>query len=151
MIFIQYTKGGNGMNKSDICKRADDLFNCEKGRNCSQTTLLVMAEYFDIDDERLADIAAPFGGGLCSTHGSVCGAISGALMLIGLKADDKNAIGQELLNYINEKYGTLMCNEILDIDFSDEEQVKAEKGPKKLSICTPFIVDICGWLADRLG
>jgi hypothetical protein len=60
------------MNRSEFSQKADALFNRGNKLNCAQTVLLVMTEYFARRD-RLADLAAPFGGGLCGTHTSSAG------------------------------------------------------------------------------
>lgn len=136
------------MTKELLKQRCDDYFN--NGKNCAQTVLLTMADYFDIQNDLFADISAPFGGGLAGTHTSICGGVSGGLMVIGLlEKEDKSAVGQELLKYVEENFNSCICDKILDIDFTNEEQVAAEKEPKRQSICSPMLVSICEWLADR--
>jgi hypothetical protein len=109
-------------------------------------------EYFDEQNEIWHKIAGPFGGGLCGTHISVCGAVSGGLMVVGLKEKcdvDINIAGQAFLDFVEEKYGSIYCNKILDIDFDNQGQVDREKDKKGVSICTPLIIDICEWLAEK--
>jgi C_GCAxxG_C_C family probable redox protein len=136
------------MTKEMLKQRCDDYFN--NGKNCAQTVVLTMADYFDIQNELLADISAPFGGGIADTHVSVCGGVSGGLIIIGLvEKENKSAAGQALLKYVEENFRSCICDKILDIDFTNEEQVAAEKEPKRQSICLPMLISICEWLADR--
>lgn len=55
----------------------------QEGLNCSQVVLLAFAEELGIDDDFALKISCGFGGGMC--HGEVCGAVSGAIMALGLK------------------------------------------------------------------
>lgn len=53
------------------------------GYNCSQSVLLAFESVTGLDAERAARLAAPFGGGMGRMR-EVCGAVSGALMVLGL-------------------------------------------------------------------
>ena len=137
------------MNKEELFELNEELFS---RYNCAQTVLLSMAKYFEMEDELLEHVAAPFGGGLCGTRISVCGAVSGGIMFLGLKERNgaaSSSAGQELLKFVEEHYGHRCCDAILDIDFSDADQVAREKAAKGKSICTPLIKDICLWIAER--
>lgn len=140
------------MTKSELNKMIDSMFP-NKGYNCAQAVLMCSAKYFGLQNEYLEDISAPFGGGLCGTRISVCGAISGGIMFIGLKEKDNKKvaenIGKELLLFVEDKYSNRCCDKILDIDFNNEKQVAEEKGPKLETICVPLIKDICSWIVDR--
>ena len=54
------------------------------GFNCSQAVLISHCEELGLDKENALKIACAFGGGMSHT-GEACGAVTGALMLIGLK------------------------------------------------------------------
>ncbi|MCK5129757.1 MAG: C_GCAxxG_C_C family protein [Clostridiales bacterium] len=137
------------MTKDELYQLIEEAFYV-KGYNCAQTVLTYTAKYFNMNDDLLKEISAPFGGGLSGIRISVCGAISGGLMFIGIKDKENSAlVGRELINFAQKKYGDINCDKILDIDFSNEEQVASEKLIKKKTICTPMIKDICSWLVDR--
>jgi C_GCAxxG_C_C family probable redox protein len=51
--------------------------------SCSQAVFSAFAPQFGISDEQAIKLASPFGGGM-ARQGQVCGAVSGALMAIGL-------------------------------------------------------------------
>lgn len=123
-----------------------------KGKSCAVTTLLALSRYYGIEEPWLEDVATPFGGGVCHSHDSICGGLSGALIFLGLKVGKEQSaqLGAELLVFIKGKYGSIHCNEILDIDFSDAAQVQREKAPKYTSICQPVMCDICDWITARV-
>ena len=64
----------------DIREKA--LYWHKKGYNCAQTVLAACSELTGLDEKTALAISAGFGGGLRS--GEVCGAISGAVMAVGM-------------------------------------------------------------------
>lgn len=90
----------------------------ENGYNCAQSVLAGSKEYTGLDEETALAISAGFGGGLRS--GEVCGAISGAVMAVGMKhpfadANDTEAkvkiaaLTKQCVNMAKEKYGCVSC------------------------------------------
>ena len=138
------------MTRQELKNYEKELF-YDRGCNCAQTVLLAMSKYFGKENESLLkNISSAFGGGLSGIRVSVCGAVSGGIMVVGLMENgDIYGAGQELIEYVNRKRGNINCDGILDIDFNDKEQVAREKAEKKDSICTPLIENVCAWLADR--
>jgi C_GCAxxG_C_C family probable redox protein len=145
------------MNK--ILSRFWDGIAYGKGTSCSVTTLLALSEYYDMVQPWMIDIVTPFGGGMCHSHRSVCGVVSGALMFLGLKFPvGDEALGQEtsarlgagLIEYVKREFGDDICDKMLDIDFDDEEQVKREKADKYESICQPLMKNVCGWVINEV-
>jgi len=138
------------MTKSEVFELAEQRFINTPGYNCAQTVLTCIADYFGIESDSLKSISAPFGGGLSGIRVSVCGAVSGGLMAIGLlEKENKDIAGRELIDYVESKYDNINCDKILDIDFSNQRQVDSEKEVKKKSICMPLIKDVCEWLIAR--
>ena len=56
-----------------------------QGFNCSQAVFSTLAEPLGFDRSLALKIASPFGGGIGRT-GETCGAVSGALMALGLQS-----------------------------------------------------------------
>ena len=54
-----------------------------EGFNCAQIVVTDFSKDFNIDEKKSKQIAACFGGGMGC--GETCGALTGALMVIGLK------------------------------------------------------------------
>ncbi|MDD2550794.1 MAG: C-GCAxxG-C-C family protein, partial [Bacteroidales bacterium] len=67
---------------NDPVSEALELF--KSGFNCSQAVLAAFSEECGISRETALKIACPFGGGI-GGYGRTCGALTGGLMVIGLK------------------------------------------------------------------
>lgn len=67
---------------SEASDRAVDCFN--GGFSCSQAVLASHSARFGVDEETAYRVAGAFGGGM-GHIGGTCGAVTGALMLIGLR------------------------------------------------------------------
>lgn len=100
------------------------------GLNCSQSVLAVFCGDYGLDRETALKVVSGFGGGMRS--GEICGAVSGAVIVIGLKygqtfADDKeskricNAKTKEFIKAFKEKNRSVVCREILKCDISTKE------------------------------
>ena len=104
--------------RMDIKEKAEKLH--KSGYNCAQSVLGACGEYTGLDDDTALAISAGFGGGLRS--GEICGAISGAVMAIGISqtgapaepATKAKTAAQtkELVKAFREKYGCVRCLEL---------------------------------------
>jgi C_GCAxxG_C_C family probable redox protein len=108
---------------TDPVERAAELFG--RGYNCSQAVLAAFAPCLGLDEQTALRIAVPFGGGL-SRRGQVCGAVSGALMVLGLSTSsaapaDKEAayaLGNEFFSRFEARHRFLACRDLLGHDLS---------------------------------
>jgi C_GCAxxG_C_C family probable redox protein len=113
-----------------------------------------------LDQEAALRIAAAFGGGLARSGGP-CGAMSGALMVIGLQhgmvsADLPQAkehtyqIAQEFVEQFRAANGAVDCRDLLGHDMStpEERQVIKEAGLTK-AIC-PTLVQSATEILDKM-
>ena len=100
--------------------------------NCSQAVFTTFATELGLDEEIALKIATQFGGG--ARKGEMCGAVSGALMVLGLKyghchAEDNEEkqrayrIAEDFMNRITAEKGTVVCRELLGYDVSKEEDM----------------------------
>jgi C_GCAxxG_C_C family probable redox protein len=118
---------------------------------CSQAIFSTYSEKFDIDPEIALSLSAGFGGGMCM--GKTCGAVTGAIMVLGLafgghesetSAGRKNI--KEAIIKFTDRYkdlnGSTECNELLSVDISTPEgfKVAMDKNLFK-TICPKFIKD----------
>ncbi|PKQ19545.1 MAG: hypothetical protein CVT66_09505 [Actinobacteria bacterium HGW-Actinobacteria-6] len=71
--------------------RAVELF--RDGKACSQAVLLAWSPDFGLDDDAALRLAAPFGSGM--RLGGTCGALTGALMVLGLAMCDEGCATRE--------------------------------------------------------
>lgn len=134
------------------------LFN--EGFNCSQAVCGAYAGELGVTREDGLRMSAAFGGGIGRT-GQTCGAVSGALMVLGLKygmteADPKAkdrmyAIAQEFMTRFSERHGTLLCRELLNADITTAEGRQSMKERNTHStICGGLIEDAAEILDDML-
>ena len=85
----------------------------QQGCNCAQSVLSACGKYTGLDQNTAMSIAAGFGGGVRS--GEICGAISGAVMAIGLIEQDKRrvaALARQCVDSFREKFGCVRCMEL---------------------------------------
>lgn len=101
--------------------------------HCSQAVLAAFAPELGITEEQALRLGACFGSGM--RRGEVCGACTGALMVLGLLYGqcDKNDldsrirannVNEAMMNGFAEKSGSYICNELLGCDVRTEEGIK---------------------------
>ena len=115
---------------------------------CAETVLAVIAESGGKDPESLIGMATGFCSGASRTSGQ-CGAVSGAIMGIGLFAgrtelggdvDPAYTLVQEFLARFNAKFSSINCFELVGCDFATEEGSKRFKEEGLLKNCINFAV-----------
>lgn len=107
-------------------------------------------EEFGLDRERALKVAGAFGGGM-ARMGKTCGAVTGALMVIGLKysktkAGDEGArertyeLVGEFIKRFKSLHGTICCRELLGYDLSSpEERTAASEKGLFTTLCPQFV------------
>ncbi len=103
----------------------------EQGFTCSQAVLAAFAGRHGLDRDTALRIACAYGGGGAQTGGA-CGAVSGALMAIGLahgstRVDDEAArektwdAARALLDRFRREHGSDRCRDLLGVDIGTPE------------------------------
>ena len=103
-----------------------------------------------LERELALRVAGAFGGGM-ARMGEACGAVTGALMVIGLKygmtqAKDEGArdktykLAQEFMARFKERHGSMVCRELLGYDLSKPEGRKAAHDKGLFSTLCPELV-----------
>ena len=98
--------------------------------HCSQSVLAAFADECGITEEQALKLGSCFGGGM--RKGEVCGAVTGALMALGLLCGQKNAgdtegrlssnkVNDLMMDRFKEKCGSYICNDLLGCDISTDE------------------------------
>ena len=93
--------------------------------NCSQSVFSAFAPQFGLDRETALKLASPFGGGV-ARRGEVCGAVTGALLALGLARGAQAPAGkeeiyrlsQEFMRLFEQKHNTVLCRDLIDCDLS---------------------------------
>jgi C_GCAxxG_C_C family probable redox protein len=135
-----------------------DLF--AAGYSCSQAVLRAFAAELGLDPDTAARLAAAFGGGMSRTRGQ-CGAVSGALMVVGLiygSADPADkaakerayAAGRDLLEEFNARHGSITCPGLLSVDISTEEGTRAAREDNLFKTVCPEYVRSAAQIAANL-
>lgn len=132
-----------------------------KGFSCSQAVAAAFAEDFGMDGEVALRVAQPFGGGI-ARRADWCGAVTGALLVIGLKhgrvrvedtasRDRTYALVQDFLRRFQDRHAHLRCRDLLECDISTPEgQKKAEELRLHQTRCEEFVRDAARILEEVL-
>lgn len=135
------------MNKAD-----HTLTTFQENMNCSQAVLASFSGDMGVDEKTAIKIASAFGGGI-ARNGETCGAVTGALMAIGLKhfntelkPDEAKmhvySISNRFIQEFKARNASIKCKELLDADLSTEEgrkKMREENLSKK--ICEKLVCD----------
>jgi len=133
------------MDRSDLAKGY-----MEANYNCAQSVVKAFAAETGMQENDLVHLAFPFGAGL-GRQGFVCGALSGASMVLGAKygkmLQGKEAyreklygLTQELLERFRKQNGTILCKELLNFDLSKpEELLRARETGVFTTKCPVFV------------
>lgn len=140
---------------TDPIKTAQDRF--AQGFNCSQAVFSAHASQLGIDDEAALKLASPFGGGVAH-QGNVCGAVTGALMALGLargnaaadKKDETYRIAEDFLKRFRERHGTLLCRELIGHDISSPDGLQNARDTGVFKSICPGLVKDAAELVDQL-
>ena len=101
--------------------------------HCSQSILAAFSEECGITEEQAFRLGSCFGSGM--RKGDVCGACTGALMVLGLmygeiRAGDRegrqrtNELNDLMMNRFSEVNGSCLCNDLLGCDIRTPEGVQ---------------------------
>jgi len=110
---------------SDLAK---ELF--QKGYNCSQAVFAAFCDETGLDIETALKISSAFGGGIGRLR-EVCGAVTGMLMVVGMKygyTDPSNRssitehyeIVQDLAKQFEKENGSIICRELLGLTIKND-------------------------------
>ena len=108
--------------------------------NCAQSVIIPFAEAAGVPDETARRVAANFGGGM--KRESVCGAVTGGLMALGLfGVDDADTIGEYYRRLKKNHGGFLDCGDLL--------RINAEAGREKKPHCDAMVYE-CVALVEEI-
>ncbi|MGN0453020.1 MAG: C-GCAxxG-C-C family protein [Ruminococcus sp.] len=117
------------------CDTARDLF--LKGYNCSQAVFGAFCEDYGISRDLGLKLSSGFGGGFARRR-EVCGAVSGAVMVLSLEhgysdLDDNNVKAQlykevrGVIDLFEEETGSIICRELLNLQEKTSSPVPEER------------------------
>jgi C_GCAxxG_C_C family probable redox protein len=136
---------------------ANELHNA--GFNCSQSVFAALAPGLGVDQKTALMISAAFGGGIARS-GETCGAVSGALMAIGLKdgfsVPDPAAkeriykLGQQFMARFAAQHGSTRCRDLLGCDLSTPEGLADAKQRTLFKTQCPLYVQAAAQIASEM-
>lgn len=118
--------------------------------NCAEAALLALCREWGISSDAVPQIAAGFGGGV-GKKGLICGALSGAVMAIGLRFGSPDPTDTEkrklVTNYVSrlvesfqDSFGETGCRELTGCDLSTTEgMMKAKVNKVRTEKCRHFV------------
>ena len=108
--------------------------------------MLAVSQQLGINNEIIPRIATAFGGGI-GGRGEVCGAVTGAIMALGLKYGREEpsqpnqqvyALAREFCQRFEEETGSLSCRDLTGMDLSTPEGFQAfRRSDVPLRVCLP--------------
>ena len=123
----------------------------QQGFACSQAVFSSLVGRGEVSEDAALRIAAPFGGGISHT-GQICGAVSGALMALGLSRGSDQpdpaakehtyALAQLLIARFRASHGSVLCRDLLGVDISTPEGLKRARDEKLTArVCPCYVRD----------
>jgi len=110
-----------------------------EGCNCCQSVIMCCAEKFGLTEEQAYRLGAFFGGGFRCEE--VCGAVSGAVMGLGLAYGDENnrecGKSKEFLEAFKQEFGSILCRDIIQ-----------PEGQEKKALCPTYIKFAANYLEE---
>ncbi len=122
----------------------------EEGFSCSQSVISAYADIYGLNPELALKISQPFGGGMAHM-GEICGAVTGAFLVIGLKygrikAEDIEAkektyeLVLEFVKRFKSLNGSINCTELLGYDLGTPEGMKLAEEKELFTTLCPKLV-----------
>jgi len=146
---------------SEYANKAVGLFR-EGGCNCAQAVCAAFCDVTGLDERTAMRVSSSFGGGMGRMR-EVCGAVSGALMVIGMMLapedpTDKPAktehyrIIQEYAARFRERNGSIVCRELLG-DKAGSGYVPEDRTEEyfKMRPCERMVYDAAALLEQTLA
>jgi C_GCAxxG_C_C family probable redox protein len=140
--------------------RAEALF--REGFSCSQAVLMAFGPSLGMDQTQAALVSSAFGGGM-ARHGWTCGALTGAMMTLGLRAGyataqdtaQKDALYvkvQALVEAFEARHGATACRQLVGANMLDpiERQAASDRGVFK-TMCPELVRTAAMLVAEELA
>lgn len=141
----------------DQAQRTVELFS--DGMTCSQAMLTAFGEVDGLDIELAARLGRPLGGGM-GRSGRTCGALTAAVLLLGLARDDEDEAEarracfedvQRLFERFTRLHGSAECRDLLGADWNTAEGLRKIQGENLVRTrCPAFVRDAASILGELL-
>ena len=126
--------------------------------NCAQSVMTAFAEDFGLNKNQALSVSVGFGGGMGRTQ-ETCGAVTGAIMILGLASDFKEGDKRDKINAVYAKvraflddfareHGTVKCRDLIGCNLLTEEGQKYFKENNLREKCLGY-VGFCSKLLEK--
>lgn len=120
-----------------------------RGFNCAQSVLAAFIEEIGMPEQELMSLAGGFGAG--AGTGELCGAVSGAVMTLGLLtpvdlsepvASKKRTVelSKEFQKRFRERFSAVRCEELLKLQYTPDDRTPAARDMGITGHCNIMIV-----------
>ena len=128
--------------------------------NCAQSVFTAYAEDFGLEKDKALSVAVGFGGGMGRLQ-ETCGAVTGAIAVLGLASGFKEGDSRDKINEVYAKVrsfveeftrekGTVKCRDLLGCDLKTEEGHKYFTEHNLRENCRGYIRLACDLLDKSL-
>ncbi len=130
----------------------------DQGLSCAEVVALVGMQQLGRSSELIPRVATGFAGGLSRT-GSLCGAVSGAVLVLGAAhgrdrlGDDRGRIlseVQQLVHGFRSRFGSDNCFELTGLDFNQPGGLEEYKR-RVHATCRTYVAFVMGELGRMLA
>ena len=123
----------------------------KKGFNCAQSVLASFGDLTQLPEKEAMALAGGFGGGIGGSHQELCGAMSGAVMVLGMlyphtsgeSMDEKKRIykiSKEFQARFQKSFGCTHCGDLLASKIAVDEHLPAAQRLEVKGHCDILIV-----------
>ncbi|NTU52219.1 MAG: hypothetical protein HGA97_00665 [Chlorobiaceae bacterium] len=131
--------------------------------NCSQAVFAAYRKPDVLDEASALRLATVFGGGVGSTGGGLCGAVSGALLALSMRygmgsigeLENKKRtydLGQEFMEAFEKRMGSSRCESILGLCIGVPENLQKARELKLFeTVCVDAVTRASDILEELLG
>jgi C_GCAxxG_C_C family probable redox protein len=131
-----------------------------EGFNCSQSVLAAFAPDLGLDADAALRVSAAFGGGMGRTGGT-CGAVTGALMVLGLRHGsaiaDKAAKeltyaqARDFIARFEARHDATSCADLLGVNIGTPEGHSAARDAQLFKTVCPALVASAAAILQEMG
>ena len=131
-----------------------------EGFSCSQSVLVAFAPDLGLDADAAFRVSAAFGGGMGRTGGT-CGAVTGALMVLGLRygptVADKMAKeltyaqARDLITRFEARHSATVCADLLGVNISTPQGQSAARDANLFKTVCPVLVASAVAILQEMG
>ena len=139
-------------------EKALDFF--KNSYNCSQSVFAAYSEKFGVSEYDAKKVALGFGGGIGRTQ-DICGAVTGAIMVLGCRYYDESDIAgskkivyektKEFISKFKNINKSVDCLELTGVNMNEEGGMELFKQLKiHENKCNGFVKDVCEILDELI-